>query len=320
MTRFGLVLDPLADPGSATAGTVAGAVAGTVGGAAAQAVTAEQLGFDFVAASEHVFFYGPASNAFVELAAAAAVTSRVGLVSALTLLPLYPAALAAKMAASLDRLSGGRFTLGVGVGGEYPAEFAACGVPVRRRGAKADESLAILRGLLGGGAVTLDGEFARLDGLALQPPPAQRQLPVWVGGRKAAAQRRAARFGDAWLPYLISPEQLAAGLQAVRGFTEAAGRPPGTVTGAVYLWGSVSERAETARQQAVDGVSEIYQQDFAPLADRYLLAGDPGGVAARLRDYAAAGSDAVIFAPACPPSQRPEVVRLFAEQVLPQLR
>src|ERR1019366_2675228 len=216
---LGLMIDPAADPA----------------GTPAQARTAEQLGFDFVACGEHVFFHGPVSNAFVGLSAAAAVTDRGRLVSALTVLPLYPAALVAKMAASLDRLSGGRFTLGVGVGGEYPAEFAACGAPVQRRGAKADESLTVLRSLLGGQAVTLNGEFAQLDGLTLQPPPVQQPLPIWVGGRAAAAQRRAGRFGDAWLPYMVTPQMLARGLESVRGFAASCGRPAGAVSGAVFL-------------------------------------------------------------------------------------
>ncbi len=298
----------MVDPGSDPAGTPA------------EARTAEQLGFDFVACGEHVFFHGPVSNAFIGLSAAAAVTERIRLVSALTVLPLYPAALVAKMAASLDRLSGGRFTLGVGVGGEYPPEFAASGVQVSRRGVKTDESLTVLRGLLGGQALTLDGDFAQFGGLTLQPPPVQQPLPIWVGGRKTAAQRRAGRFGDAWFPYMVTPQMLARGLDCVRDYAARSGRPDGAVTGAVFLWGSVSGRADVARRQAVDTVSQVYQQDFAPLADKYLLTGDPAGVTARLDAYAQAGASAVLFAPACPSQDRAEVIALFAEAVLPQLR
>ena len=302
--QLGLMLDPAGDP------------AGTPG----EARIAEQLGFDFVACGEHVFFHGPVSNAFVGLSAAAAVTDRVRLVSALTVLPLYPAGLVAKMASSLDRLSGGRYTLGVGVGGEYPAEFAACGAPVARRGAKADESLIALRGLLGGQAVTLNGEFAQLDGLTLQPPPVQRPVPIWVGGRKPAALRRAGRFGDAWLPYMVTPQMLARGLDSVQGFAADCGRPAGAVSGAVFLWGSVNASADVARRQAIGTVSQTYQQDFAPLAGKYLLAGDPAAVAVRLAAYADAGAASAVFAPACAPAERAAVVRLFAEEVLPQLR
>ena len=106
---------------------------GDPGDIAEEARHAERLGFDLVAAGEHVFFHGPVSNAFVTLAAAAAVTERIRLLSALTILPMYPMVMAAKMAATLDRVSHGRFDLGVGVGGDYPPEFAASGVPVEAR-------------------------------------------------------------------------------------------------------------------------------------------------------------------------------------------
>ncbi len=92
--------------------------AGDPGAVAPEARRAEQLGFDLVAAGEHVFFHGPAANAFVTLAAAAAVTKRIRLLSALTILPLYPMAMAAKLASTLDLISRGRFDLGVG--GEFP--------------------------------------------------------------------------------------------------------------------------------------------------------------------------------------------------------
>src|SRR4051794_12116536 len=84
------------------------------------APVAERAGFDRLAYGEHVLFRQPLLNGFAALSAAAAVTTRVRLLSAITLLPLYPAALAAKLVASLDHLSDGRFDFGVGVGGEVP--------------------------------------------------------------------------------------------------------------------------------------------------------------------------------------------------------
>jgi len=89
------------------------------------------LGFGLVSSGEHVFFHGPTSNAFLTLAAAAAATERVRLVSTLTVLPLYPMALVAKLAATLDQLSGGRFELGVGVGGDRRVTPVGAGRSVR---------------------------------------------------------------------------------------------------------------------------------------------------------------------------------------------
>jgi alkanesulfonate monooxygenase SsuD/methylene tetrahydromethanopterin reductase-like flavin-dependent oxidoreductase (luciferase family) len=108
------------------------------GAVATEACVAEDAGYDGIATGEHLFFHVPHANSFVALAAAAGATSRIRLLSSLTILPLYPAAMAAKLATTLDQVSGGRFDMGVGIGGEYPAEFVAAGVdtagwsPVRR--------------------------------------------------------------------------------------------------------------------------------------------------------------------------------------------
>jgi probable F420-dependent oxidoreductase len=289
-------------------------------GVPAAARRAEELGFGLVSSGEHVFFHGPTSNSFLTLAAAAAATERVRLVSTLTLLPLYPMALVAKLTASLDQLSGGRFELGVGVGGEYPPEFAASGVPVAGRGRRADEALAVLLPLLSGERVTADGEFGTLADLCLDPPPIQRpHPPIWVGGRQPAAQRRAARFADVWMPYMVSPSSLRRSLTAVREFAADAGRAPESIQGALFIWGTVDPDPARARAEAVRSVSHLYQQDFEPLADRYLLHGDPGRLVARLAEYAAAGADTVIFSPACPADRVEAVTALFAREVLPQL-
>jgi alkanesulfonate monooxygenase SsuD/methylene tetrahydromethanopterin reductase-like flavin-dependent oxidoreductase (luciferase family) len=294
--------------------------AGDPGNVCDEARQAERLGFDLVAAGEHVFFHGPVSNAFVTLAAAAAVTERVRLLSALTILPVYPMAIAAKMAATLDQVSRGRFELGVGVGGEFPPEFAATGVPLPGRGARTDEALGVLLRLLSGERVTAEGEYGSLQDLHLDPPAVQRpRPPLWVGGRKTPAMRRAGRFADAWMPYMVSPESFARTLAQARVFAAQAHRPETSLTGAVFIWGSVDADPARARREAVETVSGVYHQDFEPLADRYLLHGDPDMVVARLAEYQAAGADTVIFCPACAPERRPAVTALFAESVLPRL-
>uniref|UniRef100_UPI0015F0EADA LLM class flavin-dependent oxidoreductase n=1 Tax=Pseudonocardia pini TaxID=2758030 RepID=UPI0015F0EADA len=171
-----------------------GLVLGDLDGAVAEAQAAEAAGFDLVASGEHLFFHGPVPNAFVALAAAAGATRTIRLVSSITLLPLYPAALAAKLALDLDRVSGGRFELGVGAGGEFPPEFEAAGVDPATRFRRVDEGLSVLRALFSGKRVTIDGEFTTIRDLALQPGPVRAGgPPIWLGGRKAGAIRRAGR-------------------------------------------------------------------------------------------------------------------------------
>ena len=287
---------------------------------------AEELGYDFLACGEHVFFHSPTPNAFVALAAAAGATTRLRLLSALTVLPLYPAALAAKMAATLDRVSGGRFDLGVGVGGEFPAEFAACGVPVNQRGRRTDEALEMLTRLFAGEPVSF-GADGRLRGdehaggedqVTLDPLPLQRpRPPLWIGGRKDASMRRAGLFGDVWVPYMYSPEQLASGLERVAEVAAEHGRP--TAEGAVFCWAGVGRDAAKARREAVETLGGVYHQDFGPIADRYVPSGTPDQVVARLREYVEAGARSIVLVPACADADRAAMVELFATEVVPAL-
>lgn len=306
------------------------------------AVRAEELGYDFLACGEHLFFHGPHQNSFVTLAAAAAVTSRIRLLSAVTLLPLYPAALAAKQASILDRISQGRFDFGVGMGGEFPPEFAATGTSVRERGTRTEEALTLIRQLFSGNEVDFSGEFSCVKELRLDPPPIQPGgPPIWVGGRKERALHRAVRHGDVWFPYVIAPEQFHQGMIRLREIhdevhVEVCGQECGgsdsdsstgreehrpVPQGAFFGWGAVDLDSAKARESATSVVSRVYRQDFAPLADRYLVAGSPQEVVDRLGAYAAAGASHYLFAPAASDAQSlSHMIDLFADQVVPHVQ
>ena len=281
---------------------------------------AENRGFDHVACGEHIFFHGRTPNAFVVLAAAAGATERIRLLSALTILPVYPAALAAKLVATLDQVSNGRFDFGVGVGGEYPPEFESVGVPVHERGARTDEGLELITELVGGGPVNYAGRWSTVNGLSLNPPAVQQpRPPVWVGGRRRAAFRRAGRFADVWMPYMYTPERLADSLASVRAYATESGRDRNDVRGAIFCWGAVDRDPAVARREAVAAVNATYNQDFEPLADRYLLTGTPQQMIARLTEYRDAGAETVIFAGPRDADAWRRSVELFAEEVLPAI-
>src|SRR3990172_6815207 len=157
----------------------------------------EELGYDSAWTSEHIFFYFPTFDALTSLAAMAARTSRITLGTSVFLLPMRPAALAAKEVASVDIISGGRVLLGIGVG-----------VPLGERGAGANEAIRVMKLLFTEDNVIFQGRFTRLDGVTLMPKPVQPGgPPIWVAGRSEAAIRRAGRLGDGYLPYLFSPER-----------------------------------------------------------------------------------------------------------------
>lgn len=281
--------------------------------------SAEQLGFDYVSSGEHVVFHGPTPNSFVSLAAAAGATQQIGLLSAVALAPLYPPVLLAKFVAALDDVSGGRLTLGLGVGGEHPPEFEAVGVPIRERGARTDEAITTLHQLLDPNGASPSERFSRLEGVAIAPRPARR-VPMWVGGRSAAGRRRAARAADGWMPYLFSPERLAAQVPLLREDVEEQGRPPGSVEVGVHIFATVADDPTAARRRAIASVSRTYQQDAGAFADRYLVYGTPEQVVRRTMEYRDAGANLFVFRLAGEDENREQMVRQLAEEVVTPLR
>ncbi len=292
----------------------------SIGDAAGNALRLEALGYDYAGCGEHVSFHGPTSNSFISLAAAAGATTRIKLLSAIVLLPLYPATLAAKLAATLDVVSGGRYHMGIGVGGEMPREFEACGVPVGERGARVNEALPIIRRLLAGETVDFRGRFNTLNGVRLQPRAVQQPLPIWVSGRKDAAMRRAARYGDGWMPYMYTPEMLADSLVKIRDWTLEAGRSADAVKPSLFAFTCCHEDGVRAWAMAIEKLSAQYAQDFSPIAGRYVIAGTPDECEARLRAYVDAGARTFFLSSACPPDYCDDNEALLAKEVLPAFR
>lgn len=160
---------------------------------------AEELGFDTVMVGHHHFLEGQISDPFTLLAAIAARTERLRVATAIFLLPLHHPLQVAERVATLDQLSGGRVSLGVGSGWN-PAEYQAFGSSLRERGARMDESLTLLRRLWTERDVEGTGRFWRFAPLTVHPRPVQAPFPpLWVAGNAPAALDRAARLGTHWL-------------------------------------------------------------------------------------------------------------------------
>jgi probable F420-dependent oxidoreductase len=176
----------------------------------------------------HIASPNPSPEAMVGLARLSAATERVAVGTSILLLPLYEPAIVAKQIADLDRYTGGRVILGIGVGGEYPAEFRACHVPIHERGPRTDEAIGLLRKLWTGDSVTHDGRFYAMQNVRIHPPPEQSGgPPIVIAGRTKPAMRRAALLGDGWMPYLYSPRRYAASVSVIEDFAADAGRDLG---------------------------------------------------------------------------------------------
>src|SRR5579885_1963561 len=283
---------------------------------------AEAMGFEYLTCGEHLMFHGPIGNSLIALAAAAAVTQKIRLMSTIVLVPLYgSAAMLAKMTAVLDVVSGGRYHFGIGVGGEFLREFEAAGVPVNQRGSRTNEALEVITRLWTEKQVTFSGRFNNFREVTIDPPPVQKpHPPIWVAGRQEPAMRRAARYAQGWLPYMYTPEQLAASIEKINQFGREHGRDLSSFRHGLFIFTSVYKDRERAREVAARQVGRNYAQDFTQKAGRYLLFGTPEDCVKRLNEYVAAGARTVVIANACPREDLDANLKLIAEEILPAFR
>ena len=229
------------------------------------AQAAEAIGFDFIEVPDHVLgadrtalpdFKGPYDvddafhETFVTLTYIAAVTERIGLASGVLILPQRQTALVAKQAAQLDIVSGGRLRLGIGVGWN-PVEYDALGQDWHVRGQRQAEQIALMQQLWTERTVTFAGRFDHVQHAGINPLPIQRPIPIWFGGGVDAVLRRAATYGQGWMPLGQPDQQIEAQLERLHAYLRAAGRDPAAFgleawirssSGAPDTWRRASER------------------------------------------------------------------------------
>jgi alkanesulfonate monooxygenase SsuD/methylene tetrahydromethanopterin reductase-like flavin-dependent oxidoreductase (luciferase family) len=281
---------------------------------------AEALDVDYVFQGEHVFFHGPVSNSLIDLSFAAAATERLKLLSSATLVPLYPAALLAKLTASLAVNSRGRFNLGVGVGGDFPPEFEACGVPIGDRGRATNVALDLMMRLWRGEPI---GPFESSSGgeelLSLDPLPPGRSIPIWVCGRSSATLNRAVRVGDWWMPYLYSIGRFRRDRAELLARSHAAGRRPPQA--ALHSFAALADSKEEAISVASRMLATAYGQSFeADMVEKLCIAGTSDDCAEQISEFMAAGAEAVCFNLLAEPADYDARMDQLCADVLPKLR
>ncbi len=282
---------------------------------------AESLGYDYLCSGEHMMFHGAVPNSLITLAVAAGATSKIKLMSMVVLLPLYTPMVLAKMTSVLDVASNGRYHLGIGVGGEFPKEFEACGVPVKQRGSRANEALQVIKKLWTEKNVSFEGRFSKFSGVTLDPHPVQQpHPPIWVAGRKESAMRRAALYADGWIPYMYTPEMLHDSIEKIHQFAKEVGRDLSAFRPGLFIFASVYPNRDEAREQAARALGKNYAQDFSKIAGRYTLYGNPDDCRKRLKEYVDAGARTVLVSWACRQEDIEQNMRLIAEEVVPAFK
>jgi probable F420-dependent oxidoreductase len=280
----------------------------------------EELGFDSVWTGDHVSFHNPLYDSLTLLASYAPITRRIRLGTAVYLLALRAPAVAAKTAATVDVLSGGRLIFGVGVGGENPKEFELCGVPHRERGARVSEGIDVVRTLWRDTPATFEGRFTRFKAVSIDPKPVQALPPIWVGGRSDAALARAGRQGDGWVSYVVQPGRYAQSLEKIRAAADAAGRSLDGFTAAHLAFVSVGTDYEKAKATWITHLSRRYAQDWAAHAEKYGIIGTPAQCAEQIARFADAGCAYVICDAIGEPRDKREQLETIAADVLPRFR
>jgi probable F420-dependent oxidoreductase len=191
------------------------------------AKTAEEVGFDAIALPDSLFYMEKAAadypytpdgsrmwdentpwvDPLIATAAMGAVTSTLRFYTNVMKLGSRNPLLLARQVGSVANLTNNRFGFGVGIGWA-PEEFEWCGVPYKRRGARVDEMIEVIKLVLGGGMIEFHGEFYDFDRLQMSPAPTQ-PVPFYVGGHTEVALKRAARVGDGWTSAMMTGDQLA---------------------------------------------------------------------------------------------------------------
>jgi probable F420-dependent oxidoreductase len=266
-----------------------------------QARAAEDLGFDFVSASDHPCGTNPSHETWTMLTWIAAGTFRIRIATRVLGLPYRSPAMVAKMAETLDRLSRGRLILGLGAG-YSDGEFAAFGLGVPSPAEKIvglKEAVSVIRGLWSEQQFTFSGQRYRTEAADIEPKPAQR-IPIWLGTFGPRALQVTGQVADGWIPSLghAPAEALPAMREKVLAAAVAAGRDPEEITCALNLPVHVGDESDS-------------QTD--------VIAGSAERVAARLGSFVAAGFSAFNFIPLGPSNQTSEQVERIATEVIPAL-
>ena len=291
---------------------------------------AEALGFDRITTGEHLMDGNPPRPTVLGLpamAAAAGATRSLRIMTGIVIVPLYHPVMLAKLAATVDVVSGGRLDLGIGISGQRgtKVEFDAVGIPVRTRGRRTNEMLEVMKRLWTEEHVSHDGDFFKFEDVTLLPQPVQKpHPPIWVSGRSDAAMRRAALQGDGWYPYLFTVRRLRRSNEAIREIAAEAGRD---LTG--FHWGlnqptSIMEDPEQALALAVENVGQRYvtpERSAEDIARALCISGTPEDCVQAIHERIDAGVREINFSFLAPEAdQFYQQMELFSSRVMPHFR
>lgn len=275
----------------------------------------EKSGVDSIWQTDRLVSREPMLECITTMAALAGATERIRFGMNVASIALRDPLLTAKQCATIDFLSGGRLLPAFGIGSALGMDYKATGTPTKARGRKANEALELVHRLWHEESVTFSGEFFTYDNASISPRPANKHIPLWIGGSSEVAMRRTARYGTGWLGGLDSPEQAAVMVTGIKAALENTGR---TIDhdhyGASFSF-RFGRPEDDAARRASEGLSARLNKD----PSRFMVVGDAGDVVTRIREYIDAGCSKFVLLPiAGNDEDMLAQTRLFVSEVLPE--
>jgi len=281
---------------------------------------AEKNDFSMIAVGDHLAFAQSIDDPLLGLAMIATLSNKLTIGTSVFLLGLRHPGLVAKQTITLSRMAPGRFVFGVGVGGEFPAEFEFAGVPLNERGPRVDEGIKILKRLWSGEPVAHEGRFFSFPKTQLSPSPEPLGgPPIWVGGRSKAAFKRAGRLCDGYISYVITPNQYRQSLELIATEYANAKRKLSSYGAAHLLFVRLDESYDEAFRVANSLLSQRYAMDFSRATKRYVALGTASDVAEKLSEFYSSGVRHFEFDFLGTPEERLHQAKIFSDDVRPLL-
>ncbi len=277
---------------------------------------AEDLGIDSIWLSDHVVSRQPDLDISCVMAMFAARTKQIKMGPSVLTLPARDPVQVAKTYATLDYISGGcgRVVMMVGLGSD-PRDCLACGIPPEERAARLEEGVEVLRKLWAGPHVTHEGKFYKFTDVTIEPRPARGPLDVWIGGKSNAAVKRAAKYGNGWLPSFVTPEEYKASMEKLFAYGDQYGRPVDPRETGVLLITHASHNRPRAQEMA-----QKFFQGF-PLSPESLPArcaiGTPEECVEKIQAYIEAGCSKYVLWPIAPPEELVSQIEIYGKEILP---
>ena len=250
------------------------------------------------------------------LAAAAGVTQKIRLGTSVLLGNLRHASHIAKIVSTLDFISNGRVTLGLGFGSRE-SDYKAVEIPFEHRGSRAVEQVQLMKRLWSEDSVTFKGKFYNVENLSVGPKPIQKpHPPIWTGGSAEVSLKRAGTWADGFICGSSAIPDFPSTWEKIAGYARAAGRDPNRIRKAGLTFMAIDDDQSKAGGAVEDYVMRYYGRLRADVANTSLV-GSPAAVTERIGAFLSKGLDTLIIGVADPD---PRQLDLFGEKVLPKIK